>query len=327
MRMATPLTWAVALLVAGAGLLSAAGPTSKDRPHPDPGAEAGFRALDRNGDGLLDRDEMPDALRADLDRWDTNQDGFIDLNEFKAYAQARPRQPAADGAAAGGPRRWDYRLATRQQLLELGKNDVAAGLNQVGAEGWELVAVRPGAGRPEGRGDVSTEYYFKRPASRAAAPAEPASGAGEFRVFRLKRASAGAALRVLDELLNGAGGGPRRARIVADPATNQLLVRARPADLDSIEAVLTWIDVPEATAPAGGGEGDIKVFRLKNASAAAVAKVLNEVMNDGGRRVRVTPEPVTNQLIVRARRDDLFTIEKLLQQLDVPADTQPPRKK
>jgi type II secretory pathway component GspD/PulD (secretin) len=52
-------------------------------------------------------------------------------------------------------------------------------------------------------------------------------------------------------------------------------------------------------------------------------------MNDGGgaRRVRVPPEPVTNQLIVRARRDDLFTIEKLLQQLDVPIDNQPPRKR
>jgi type II secretory pathway component GspD/PulD (secretin) len=52
-------------------------------------------------------------------------------------------------------------------------------------------------------------------------------------------------------------------------------------------------------------------------------------MNDdgGARRVRVTPAPVTNQLIIRARRDDLLTIGKLLQELDVPADNQPPRKK
>jgi hypothetical protein len=198
---------------------------------------------------------MPESLRTELGKWDTNKDGFIDLNEFKAYAQARPQQPAADGAAAGGSRRWEYRLATRQQLLELGKNDVAAGLNKVGAEGWELVAVRPGAGRPEGRGDAATEYYFKRPASKTAAPAEQVSGEGEFRVFRLKSASANAALRVLDELLTGAGGGPRRARIVADPATNQLLVRARPLDQDFIEAVLTRIDVPEATGSAELGEG------------------------------------------------------------------------
>jgi hypothetical protein len=42
MRIATPLTWAVALLLAGTGLLSAAGPAPTDRPQPDSGAEARF---------------------------------------------------------------------------------------------------------------------------------------------------------------------------------------------------------------------------------------------------------------------------------------------
>jgi hypothetical protein len=273
MRVATPMTWAVALLVAGTGLLSAAGPTPPER--------------------------------------------------------ARPAAPPPATAAAASPR-WEYRVLTGQQVLELGKKDVTAGLNRLGAEGWELAAVRAAApfGR-RGGGDEAAEYYFKRPTSKATASAEPAPGEGELRVFRLKSASANAAARIIDELMNGAGGGARRARVVADQATNQLLVRARPLDQDFIEALLTRIDLPDAGGPGESREATLKVFRLKNASAPAMAKVLNEVMNGSGPvgRVHVTPEPVTNQLIVTARRDDLFTIEKLLQDLDVPADNQPPRKK
>src|SRR5438094_183786 len=36
--------------------------------------EQWFDRLDRNGDGLLNSDEMPASLRAQLDRWDVNQD-------------------------------------------------------------------------------------------------------------------------------------------------------------------------------------------------------------------------------------------------------------
>lgn len=55
-------------------------------------AEALFRQHDRNGDGLLDFDELPEALRAERARWDTNGDGFIDLAEFKRYFRARREQ-------------------------------------------------------------------------------------------------------------------------------------------------------------------------------------------------------------------------------------------
>jgi Ca2+-binding EF-hand superfamily protein len=55
---------------------------------PDQWAERMFQRYDTNGDGLLNKDEMPEALRAEVDKWDTNKDGFIDLTEFKAYFQA-----------------------------------------------------------------------------------------------------------------------------------------------------------------------------------------------------------------------------------------------
>jgi hypothetical protein len=45
---------------------------------------------------------------------------------------------------------WEYRVLTRAQLLDLGKQDLAAGLNKLGDEGWELAA-------------FDSAYIFKRP--------------------------------------------------------------------------------------------------------------------------------------------------------------------
>lgn len=73
-----------------------------------PGIEARFRRLDRNGDGLLSADEMSNDLLREREQWDTNHDGFIDLNEFKAFIQAqmaRNQQPVGgggSGSATGG---------------------------------------------------------------------------------------------------------------------------------------------------------------------------------------------------------------------------------
>jgi Ca2+-binding EF-hand superfamily protein len=55
-------------------------------------AELEFQRRDRNGDGYLDSSEMPDELRAELNRWDTNRDGLIDVNEYKAWYEARRAQ-------------------------------------------------------------------------------------------------------------------------------------------------------------------------------------------------------------------------------------------
>ncbi|HEV2948448.1 MAG TPA: EF-hand domain-containing protein [Gemmataceae bacterium] len=63
----------------------------------DQWAERMFQRLDANGDGLLNNDEMPEALRAEREKWDTNKDGFIDLNEYKAYFRAVMQQRMAEG--------------------------------------------------------------------------------------------------------------------------------------------------------------------------------------------------------------------------------------
>jgi len=46
-----------------------------------------FRKFDRNGDGLLTSDEMPEFLRAQVGQWDRDGDGSIDRSEYIAYFQ------------------------------------------------------------------------------------------------------------------------------------------------------------------------------------------------------------------------------------------------
>jgi hypothetical protein len=47
-----------------------------------------FQKLDRDADGALRFDEMPDTLRSERGRWDRNGDGFLDVGEYWAYYQS-----------------------------------------------------------------------------------------------------------------------------------------------------------------------------------------------------------------------------------------------
>ena len=60
---------------------------------------------------------------------------------------------------SGALLKWEYRVLTKDQVLDLGKKDLLAGLNKLGDEGWELVAAEP-------------SYIFKRPRFLAAQHAE-----------------------------------------------------------------------------------------------------------------------------------------------------------
>jgi Ca2+-binding EF-hand superfamily protein len=73
---------------------------------PNAFAELLFKRFDKNGDGVLNYDEMPDNLKAEKDKFDTNKDGMIDLNEFKEFIKARGEQMRnemgmGNGASAG----------------------------------------------------------------------------------------------------------------------------------------------------------------------------------------------------------------------------------
>ncbi len=47
-----------------------------------------FKRADRNGDGVLQVEEMSETLLAEKDKWDTNKDGVIDMNEYREYMKA-----------------------------------------------------------------------------------------------------------------------------------------------------------------------------------------------------------------------------------------------
>src|SRR5262249_27539066 len=73
----------------GPGGMPGAGNGPGGQPDPDQMAEMFFKRMDKNGDGLLNSDEMSEALLNERDIWDTDHNGFIDLKEYKEYFKAR----------------------------------------------------------------------------------------------------------------------------------------------------------------------------------------------------------------------------------------------
>jgi len=43
----------------------------------------------------------------------------------------------------GAAVKWEYRVLTKEPVMDLGKKDLVAGLNKLGDDGWELVVVEP----------------------------------------------------------------------------------------------------------------------------------------------------------------------------------------
>ncbi len=80
-----------------AAVLATPGAT-QERPRP----EQLFRRFDRNGDGVLVKDELPPALANAFGRADANKDGKIDSKEFEALVRALPRRPGGQPGPGAG---------------------------------------------------------------------------------------------------------------------------------------------------------------------------------------------------------------------------------
>src|SRR5437762_647276 len=52
-------------------------------------SEDSFRKADKDGDGQLQYNEMPDNLKPVWEKYDANKDGSINLEEYKSYYRDR----------------------------------------------------------------------------------------------------------------------------------------------------------------------------------------------------------------------------------------------
>ena len=153
---------------------------------------------------------------------------------------------APAGKAAGRPQ-WEYQTLSRVKVTELGKNDFAAGLNKLGDDGWELVAVTPSLDAPPGR---PAEYYFKQ-AKAAVARDEPRPGVAgpeavvdQFQVVHLKSATASDLAKTLQSVFGNKG----VLVIVADQRTNTLVLRGSQKHIEEVMLLVRELDIPGAEA-------------------------------------------------------------------------------
>jgi Ca2+-binding EF-hand superfamily protein len=96
----------LALCLCGCLLLGAASTSAqeqkKKRPKDDPQASPAARLLeqfDKNKDGYLDRDEVPERIKGRFDQIDANSDGKLSGEELARVAGRPGLQPADQGAA------------------------------------------------------------------------------------------------------------------------------------------------------------------------------------------------------------------------------------
>jgi type II secretory pathway component GspD/PulD (secretin) len=107
-------------------------------------------------------------------------------------------------------------------------------------------------------------------------------------------------------------------RIVADPITNSLLVKAAPLDLSMIRQLLRHtLDTDQAQEPAQTLR--LSLFPLKNAPAAEVAAVLRDVYRDMEKSLHLGVVARTNTLVIRASPALEAEIGSLISKLDIPA--------
>ncbi len=159
-------------------------------------------------------------------------------------------------------------------------------------------------------------------------------GSGDFEVIRLRHASATAVALTLDEAFNGPhkseGRGPapraERIRVVADPVTNSLLLKASPLDLLTIRRLLEKALDVEAADAAPVVQTRL-IGPLKHAQAAEVAQVVRAVYGEGAARsgapdarpriaLSVGVDARTNSLVIRGTPALQEEIVALVERLD-----------
>jgi len=144
-------------------------------------------------------------------------------------------------------------------------------------------------------------------------PEETAPAKADFRIFALKNANAKEMARTLKALV---GEKDNTIRIVADEPTNSVIVLGSAADLTTIEAVLTRLDV----AVDNDVKNTIRIYPLKDLNAVPTAKVLREIFStELHKTLRISVSEQTNSLVVSGSVNELMEIESLILRLETVA--------
>ena len=149
-------------------------------------------------------------------------------------------------------------------------------------------------------------------------------------VIPLERASSATVAKSLSQIFQKSA--PRKGKltasdiqIVSDERTNTIITLASENDTARIRQLIDLLDrdVPR-------GEERLRVYRLENADAEELAKVLmnlpSQETKDTGKGtapllskdINIIPDKATNTLIITAERDDYNVLEGVIKQLDIP---------
>ena len=114
-------------------------------------------------------------------------------------------------------------------------------------------------------------------------------------------------------------------KIVADERTNTIITLASENDTSRIRQLIKLLDkdVPR-------GEERLRIYRLQNANAEDLSKVLMNIPSKAAKDTKkgktpllskdisIVPDKATNSLIITAERDDYKVLEGVIKQLDIP---------
>ncbi len=141
---------------------------------------------------------------------------------------------------------------------------------------------------------------------------------GAFRSYSLTSARAAEVVGTINALL-GAGDRSRRdmiPRVVADEASNRVIVSGAADQMAMIEALVRELD--EATTDDGG----MRIIRLNAADAEQIARIVSSALSrrdDRGRQVQtvnVVADAGSNSLVIRGSAADIEQAMKLIEDLD-----------
>lgn len=132
-------------------------------------------------------------------------------------------------------------------------------------------------------------------------------------VYYLKRVEAAGMQQTLTSLYADTEHATK-VKIVAENATNALLVSAPDDQIQEIERVIKELDAaPETPKVVVRPIDEIKVFSLKNAIANQSAEAISQL---GFHEVRIAADSRTNTVIATGQKQELDTVEAILMRLD-----------